>query len=354
MTTPIELEIDVTEAAGLGTPVHTAVSVCLPEHGRLADPPVVCFAFPGGGYNRRYYTYDLVGGSPGGQARFHTDRGWIVVACDHLGFGEATIPEGNALDLDTVAAANDATVAEVMTRLEQGTLTERLAPVKGAVRLGIGQSMGGCFTIVAQGQFGTFDGIGILGYSAIHTVVPSRPGTPAAVWPWIARRSPLDNPRILNAAAIAAAEGTGLNGAEAIGAAAAAGEHPFQWAFHHEDEPADIVALEMAASAGAADRLPAWRSATVPPCGIYMVAPGAVAQEAAAITVPVLVANGERDVTPDPKAEPKAYASSADVSVFTCPRMAHMHNFAPTRTLMWRRIHAWGSGVTAMRGGDSA
>ena len=47
---------------------------------------------------------------------------------------------------------------------------------------------------------------------------------------------------------------------------------------------ADIVALDMAASAGLADPLPAWRSATTPPCGIYMVAPGAVALEAEALS----------------------------------------------------------------------
>src|SRR3546814_11752872 len=89
----------------------------------------------------------------------------------------------------------------------------------------------------------------------------------------------------------------------------------------------------MAASAGLADPLPAWRSATTPSCGVHMVAPGAVALEAAAITVPVLVAVGERDVVPDPWMEPKAFKSAHDVSVFVCPRMGHMHNFATTRSL---------------------
>src|SRR3546814_8873973 len=78
----------------------------------------------------------------------------------------------------------------------------------------------------------------------------------------------------------------------------------------YDDEPADIVALDMAASAGLADPLPAWRSATTPSCGVHMVAPGAVALEAAAITVPVLVAVGERDVVPDPWMEPKAFKSA--------------------------------------------
>src|SRR3546814_10023989 len=90
------------------------------------------------------------------------------------------------------------------------------------------------------------------------------PGQPEAVWPWISRQSSLDNPKILNGAALEASEGPTLGDHAAISEAAARGEHPFQWSFHYDDEPADIVALDMAASAGLADPLPAWRSATTP------------------------------------------------------------------------------------------
>ena len=70
-----------------------------------------------------------------------------------------------------------------------------------------------------------------------------------------------------------------------------------------------------------------------------------VATEAAAITVPILLAMGERDVVPDPWLEPKAYRSATDISLFVCPRMGHMHNFAGTREAFWQRIHAWGEMV---------
>lgn len=349
MRQPVEHRIDVTEAAGLGMPAHTAVTVFVPDAARLSEPPVICFAFPGGGYGRGYYAFDMPGGTGGGEAGFHCDRGWIVVACDHLGFGQSTVPDGNLLTLDSIAAGNHATVRAVIGLLEAGTLAEGLQPVQGATVLGIGQSMGGCFTIVAQGQFGTFDGIGILGYSAIHTIVPSRPGTPAAAWPWIARSSSLDAPKILNQAAMQRAAGQTLGNAQALADAAASGEHPFQWAFHFDDEPADMVALDMAASAATADPLPPWRSASTPPCGIHMVAPGVVALEAASISVPVLVAVGERDVVPDPSAEPRAFKSAGDISVFVCPRMAHMHNFAGTRQLFWQRIQSWGDTVARLR-----
>lgn len=335
MKPPIEISIDVTEAAGLGIPAQTAISVFLPEDGALADPPVVCFAFPGGGYSRHYYSFDMPDGTGGGEAGFHCDRGWIFVACDHLGFGDSTIPEGNALNLDNVAAANHATVRAIVARIESGTLAEGLPSIANATTLGIGQSMGGCFAVVAQGNWSTFDGVGILGYSGIHTIVPTRPGQPAMAWPWISRRSSLDAPKIMNDYTPTAPE--------------PGGEHPFQWSFHYDDEPADIVALDMAAAAGVADPLPVWRSATTPPCGVYMVAPGAVALEAASIRVPVLIAVGERDVVPDPWAEPKAYKSATDIGVYVCPRMGHMHNFAHSRTLFWEKIHNWGEGVAALR-----
>jgi pimeloyl-ACP methyl ester carboxylesterase len=288
-------------------------------------------------------------GSGGGEAGFHCDRGWIFVACDHLGFGESTVPEGNALDYENIARGNDAAVKAVMQKLESGTLLAGYPRLGGATKIGIGQSMGGCFTIVAQAHFGTFDGVGILGYSAIHTVVPSRPGTAAAVWPWVARGSPLDNPRILNKAALLAVAGPKLGAGEDIAAAASDGEHPFAWCFHYDDEPADIVALDMGAAAGLDGPLPTWRSATTPPCGLYMVAPGTVATEAASITVPVFVGVGERDVVPDPWMEPKAYKSCRDIGVFVCPRMGHMHNFAHTRRELWQRIHSWGAGLADSR-----
>lgn len=346
---PVELTVDVTEAIAIGMSAHTAVTVFLPDDGALANPPVVCFAFPGGGYNRRYYSFDMPDGQGGGEAGYHTARGWIFVACDHLGFGDSTIPPDDLLDLDVIAAGNDATVRHVMERIAEGTLTEGLPPIANATCLGIGQSMGGCFAVVAQGNHETFDGVGVLGYSGIHTVVPTRPGQPEAAWPWVSRRSKPGAPKIYNLAQLAASTGPQLGDAAALQAAAQAGEHPFQWSFHYDDQPADIVSLDMKASAGLADPLPEWRSATTPACGITMVAPGAVALEAASIRVPVFIGVGERDVVPDPWAEPKAFKSATDIQLYVCPRMAHMHNFAHTRTQFWARIHNWGEGVAAQR-----
>jgi hypothetical protein len=317
----------------------------LPEPETLTDPPVVCFAFPGGGYSRRYFSFDMPGSVGGGQAGFHVDRGWIFIACDSLGFGDATAPGGNVLTFENIALGNEATVKAVMAKLESGDLRPDYPLIRGAVKLGIGQSMGGCFTVVLQGQRQTFDGIGVLGYSGIHTIVPSRPGTPAIAWPWLLRSAGLDEPKLLNQPALDTAAGPTLSDVESVNEATSSSENPFAWAFHWDDEPVDIVALDMQAGVDGAP-VPDWRSVPPPPsCGTLMVAPGAVATEAASITVPILLAMGERDVIPNPWMEPSAFKSSGDVSLFVCEHMAHMHNFASTKERFWRRIHHWGNGV---------
>ena len=357
MYDPIELQIDVPESVDFGVEAHTAATVFLPDDGALCDPPVVCFAFPGGGYCRRYFSFDMPNSSGGGEAAWHVDRGWIFVACDHLGFGDSTIPKGNALNFENVALGNQTTVDVVMAKLEAGTLLDGFAPVRGATRLGIGQSMGGCFTIVLQAHHQTFDGIASLGYSGIHTVVPTRPGAPQAAWPWIARGDDLDHPTNMNRAALVQAAEPLPSDLNSVIDSAEAGEHPFAWAFHYDDVPRDIVAADLrTGDVTDSATLPPWSSASVPPCAMYMVAPGAVALEAATITVPVLVAVGERDVVPDPWMEPKAFKSATDISLFVCPRMGHMHNFAGTRREFWHRIHTWGTGVTelhSMREGEA-
>jgi len=92
----------------------------------------------------------------------------------------------------------------------------------------------------------------------------------------------------------------------------------------------------------------------MPVCARLMMTPRYVAQEAAAIDVPVLIAAGERDVVPDPHAEPGAFESSPDVSLYVVPGMAHMHNFATTRRLLCDRIAAWSLMAAGELAGKSA
>jgi alpha-beta hydrolase superfamily lysophospholipase len=352
----IDARINVTDAAGLGEPAWIATTVHLPAPGRLPEAPIVCFAKPGGGYSRGYFTIDLPGPGKGAQAAWHAERGWIFVSIDHLGVGDSSVHDAGRMTYTTVTAASQAAETEILARLAAGTLHPGYPPIATPLKIGIGQSMGGCLTIAQQGRYHCYDGIAVLGFSAIHIQPPTRPGTPPLVAAWLGRDTLLTEPlTILNAASIAAAPPLAGSLAEA-----------FAWGFHYDDIPPEVVARDLAQfnrnlgeinfneaetdTSAKAESAP-WNSATVPGAVAQSsITPGIVAAEAAAVTSPVLVAMGERDVVCDPKGEPRAYLSASSIDLFICPRMAHMHNFAGTRELFWQRIEIWGDWVRATLG----
>lgn len=345
----IDLEIDVSEAAGLGEPARIALTVTVPTErepvGSGSVSPVVCFAKPGAGYSRGYYTTDLPGPGPGkgAQADWHARRGWIFVSVDHLGVGGSSLHGPDALGFGPVAAASEAAEAAVVEALAAGTLVEGLAKIENPVKIGIGQSMGGCLAVVQQGRFHSYDGVGVLGYGVLGTRPPTAPGTPDLVLPWMPRNAAADEAVVTNAPALTAA-------ATAAATESGADVDALAWGFHFDDMDPAVVARDMEDYPARKGELPAWGSATIPsPLVLWCVTPGAVLAEAAAITAPVLVASGERDVLVDPRGEVRAYASSPSVDLFVCPKMAHMHNFAGTREVLWARLETWAGWVGALR-----
>ncbi len=280
----------------------------------------------------------------GAQADWHAARGWIFVSVDHLGVGESSQHGPDALGFGPVAAASEAAEADVLQKLAAGTLIDGLGKIEHPVKIGIGQSMGGCLTVVQQGRFHSYDGIGVLGYGVLGTLPPTAPGTAPLVLPWMPRDTPVAEWVVTNAPALAA-----------LDPAASPGTDAMAWGFHFDDIDPTVVARDMEDYPARGGELPPWGSATIPsPLVLWCIAPGAVYVEAAGITAPVLVAMGERDVLVDPRGEVRAYASSPSVDLYVCPRMAHMHNFAGTREEFWRRIETWSEWVRAFRDGRAS
>lgn len=317
----IETRIDVSDAAGLGQPVELAATVCLPAPDTLPERPVVIFAVPGGGYSRGYFDMRFAGHEGYSEARWHAARGTIHVAVDHIGVGQSTIPDLAQITFQTLAATYDSCVRQILARLADGSLAEGFAPVTDPFTVGMGQSMGGGVSILTQGRFATFDAIAPCGVSAIHTALPQR--DPAAFAQGMARFD-----AVKSGAARSHLE-TDHSGVDYV------------YAFHWEDVPADILHEDMKGGYPIRETAPPFGSVTIPYCAVQMMLPGAFAADAAAVRVPVLVANGERDTCPNPHAEAAAYAGSRDVSIFIVPTMAHMHNFASTRERLWQRLHDW-------------
>ena len=318
----IERRIDVTAAAPqLGARVELAVSVHLPDPAALPDRPIAIFACPGGGYSRRYFEMRFEGHGGYDEAEWHAARGIIHVTIDHVGVGESTIPDLSLIDFQTLAATHDESVRQIAAALRAGSMAEDFPALPSLFVVGMGQSMGGGVTLLAQGRFATFDAVAPCGVSAIHTALPQRQS---------------DQFERGKARFDAVADGRVTSHLEA--------DHEgvdYLYAFHWEDVPADILHEDMKGGYPIRQTSPAFGSLTIPHCAVQMMLPGAFADDAARITVPVLIANGERDTCPDPHAEAAAYGASRDVSVFIVPTMAHMHNFASTRALLWQRLHDW-------------
>jgi pimeloyl-ACP methyl ester carboxylesterase len=344
----IDLQVDVTDAVGLGEPAHVALTVTAPD--TLAAEPIVCFAKPGAGYSRGYFTTDLPGPAHGlgSQADWHAARGWIVVAVDHLGVGESSQHDPEALTFSRVVAASDAAESHVRQKLAAGTLMDGLDPVQRAVTIGIGQSMGGALTIVQQGRHHCYDGIGVLGFSPLRTLPPTAPGTPPLALPWFPRDTMPSEGIVTNAPALADAAVVDVTG---VPEPAPAVVNAMAWGFHYDDVDIEVVRRDLEDFPARHGDPPQWGSTTIPmTVALWCVSPGSVLTEAAAIRSPVLVALGERDVLVDPRGDLRAYESASSVDYFVCPKMAHMHNFAGSRELFWRRIETWAVWVQAQRG----
>ena len=312
-----ELMIDISAAVGRCESLRIAVTVTWPD--RLPAHPLAIFAWPGGGYNRRYFDLAIPGHAGYSQAEHHACHGVITVACDHLGVGDSSVPV-SALGHADLARANAAAAVFLLRGLREGTISAGLPALPDLAAVGTGHSYGGLLLTMLQASQPLFAGVGMLGWSGINTVIPVDESDPLV--------------------------------AEIHGARVPARHHPYRDAFHWHDEPEDIVAADLEGypcRLGGAP-VPSWGTRFMP--GGPNLAPerppnGAVtAAEAAQIEAPVLIAVGERDVCPDPRAEPGAYRASSDVTLLVVPRMAHAHNFAGTRTLLWDRVVAWAATVT--------
>ena len=322
-----DITIDVTGACALDSRLTIAATAYLPPPEQLrANQPVV-FALPGGGYSRGYYDMHFEGHEGYSQAAHHVERGLILVAIDHLGVGDSTPEVAESLRIEDIAAANSSAVQQIAHGLRDGTLIDGYPAVDIGARIGMGQSMGGGVTVIMAAQHQPYDAVAVLGYSAIHTVLPQRSAEDGQYVDKFAY-SRDDGPDTFSLSESAAAI------------------PEFLYPFHYEDVPADIVAADTSGGYPIRETAPPFGSKSLPLCVVAMLSPGYVSAEAAELTIPVFIGLGERDTAPEPHREPSAYGKSSDASLFIVERMAHMHNFATTRKKLWDRLVAWSNAVS--------
>ncbi len=303
-----EVRIDVSDAVGI-THAEVACTVIGPAHG--GGSGILAVAFPGGAYSRGYWDIQWPGGYS--QAEYHAKRGWLFAAVDHLGIGDSSPLEHSNLTIELMARACSAATESLAALLRSGRLADSLGPVKDPLVIGIGQSMGGCVSIVAQALCEPFDALAVLGYSPANFELPHPKGE----------------------ISVEAAAQAGMDTDAAIA-----------WIFHHDDEDPALRHEDLRGGFPfRTESVPTW-GAAIPPVGLSLLNAGLIQKEAAELTIPLLIGVGDRDVCPDPWIEPATYRASRNVTLCVVERMAHMHNFAQSRRELWHNVHRWGESLS--------
>ncbi|WP_321916107.1 hypothetical protein [Paraburkholderia sp. J11-2] len=299
----IEERLEIGAVVGQEGIASIAVTIFLPDVSLLPARPVVMFAFPGSGYSRGYFDLHMPGHSHYSQAEYHCQKGCIFVAVDHLGVGESVVTNPEALRIEQVVQANHETVQAVLKRLASADVAPGFPRVVKPLCVGAGQSMGGAFVIAMQGRCRTFDAIAVLGYSVPRIAIPAKDGFV------FAEQMPTQD--------------------------------QYRFGFHWDDEPEEVVRVDFAGGYPIRQVTPAFGSKTRPGEAIRFRIPNVLGEDAARIAQPVFLAFGERDVSLNPHADPASYTTSRDVSLNVISCMAHMHNFASTREILWSLLQAW-------------
>lgn len=310
----LDLTFDVTDEVGSGETLAQTAWLFLPDDPGTAHAAVL--ALPGGTYDKHYWHLD-VPGYPGYSFAEHlADRGYIVVALDHLGVGHSTDPRASGTPGLELLAKGDAAVAgQLRAALRSGELAAPV-PCLDIPVVGAGHSMGACLTTMVQSATRPYDAVVLLGYGVQITNVHNDTDADeieAGV------QQGLETLRWMNGFPPDAQWGVVQRA------------HLRRPLFHAPDVPDAVVAADDAVES----RVPLRAAASA-------ITPGYVEKYAEAVDVPVFLGYGDLlDVSPEPRAEVLNYRNSGDVTLYLVEGSAHCHNFAGNRAALWDRIAGW-------------
>lgn len=322
-----DFRIDVTAALPPGAaegPVEIAATL-IADPKAVGDHPHVVIGIPGGTYHRRYWDLRPPGRAGYSQAEWLAAHGIVFVACDYLGGGDSTRPaDGDFMTLEVCADVAHEMYQQVRAGLEKGTLTAMLPALVDPVYIGIGQSLGGFITMMQQGKYADYPGIGVFGASPILIAnIPEHRRLEGMSAEERRRAVMADNAKTAGVAELPAYHG--------------APRENFAGIFHVPGVADDLLAYDEEQCHTLISRV----------TGTDGMTPGISQVFADRIEAPVFLAFGDSDVSRDPRSEPAGYPVSRDITLVVVPRMAHMHNFADTRERLWDRFYRWLPAVTS-------
>ena len=315
--TAADVELDVSGVVPVDEPCAIAGTVLVPE--APAERPVVVVALPGGTYRRRYFDLEPPGRDAYSQAAYFAGRGVAFAAMDYLGGGDSSRPtDGEVLSMPVLAAAAHEAAQALRAGLEEGRYG---APLAEPLLVGLGWSFGGCISIVQQGTHGTYDALAILGHSVLAADAHMGSEVPDD-WDSMPEPARREFVRARNEAVVgeelAVYHGHGRRGA-------------LQPLYYGESIDEELVRYDE-------ENLHTLVSRSA---GIDVMTPGFARPFAERVCCPVFLGFGDTDLTLSPRAEGEAYPASDHLTITVVPGMAHVHNLAPTRRVLWDRLLAW-------------
>lgn len=314
---PVLLSFDVTgglpdEVTG-GQQTRIAAWLFLPDDlTLLGAKPVTMVLLNGGSYDKRYYHVEIPGHPGYSAAEYLAGLGNIVLVPDHLGVSDSSrVPDQKKATRFVVAQAMDCAVRQFYRQLSEGTLHDSLPALADFHRIGGGHSMGAMMTIIQQANHRTYEAAMILGYTADGVHMTS------------------------NGTTFRAADMLPPGGLEIAGDYTSGPREGMHESIHWEDVPSEVIAADDANAVETPSQI-----------GFVSVWTGIIREEAAQLDVPLYICLGERDVSPNPHAEPTFYSACTDMMLHILPRSGHCQNFAGTRHQMWDRMHGWSRCIT--------
>lgn len=290
-----------------------SAEIFLPTSGPSRSVAFCCLA--GGGMTRRYWDLRPAGDATYSFAQWMTDAGFPVICVDHLGTGGSALPAGAATPLlEQVVAANDAAFRILLNELRrEGSQGQEAGPALRSV--GVGHSMGATMTVRQQAAHGTYDAVALLGFGLEGLAAALSPAVLAACADGIP-----DDQRL--------ADWT----LDRFGSA-----YPML-----SGVPNTGTAPDSGSSAALKREIATARTVLLGAGGMLSMLPGGVAGDAAKLTVPVLVVNGDRDsLICGRQAQAGDYHQAASFTTHVLPETGHNHNLAPTRRQLWEELRRW-------------
>lgn len=304
----VSLKLDVDGAAPGGCRYLAADVFWSPT--ALGDDPIVLFCFPGGGISRRYFDLAVPGYSMG---RHLAAQGFLIITVDHPGVGESDVPNDPwTLTPETVADVDVAAVSSARRALAAGEI-EGVPALTPSLVIGLGHSAGGLILLHQQCRRSPYGAIAVLGWAG-HGL-----------------------PDFLDETGLQLANHPERLAAELVDATRQRYPEPLvdmprgSMDFLVANPPPEDVHQALADA----------RARLLAIVGYASLIPGSVAPCVSAITVPVFLAVGDRDIARQPRQLPADFTSSGDLTVFVIPNAGHNHNIEPTRAVLWDRVAAW-------------